>query len=71
MMQIGLGILKWTPGDFWQSTPYELTTAMEGLARSKGYGGQFYDGQSSGYRSRADLIILAKKYQEKNNASLR
>ncbi len=35
-MQIGLGILGWTPTEFWQSTTYELYAAIEGWEESQG-----------------------------------
>jgi uncharacterized phage protein (TIGR02216 family) len=30
-MTLGLGILRWTPKDFWRATPRELVAAWEGL----------------------------------------
>jgi hypothetical protein len=35
-MASGLGILKWTPADFWQATFYEYTAAMKGHLVSQG-----------------------------------
>jgi hypothetical protein len=35
-MQSALGVLKWTPQVFWQSTFYEYTAAMLGHLQSQG-----------------------------------
>jgi uncharacterized phage protein (TIGR02216 family) len=40
---LGLGILRWSPRDFWRATPRELLAAWEGL-----HGGQRIDSASSG-----------------------
>lgn len=30
-MQIGLGVLRWTPAAFWSATPHDLQAAIEVL----------------------------------------
>jgi hypothetical protein len=35
-MSSALGILKWTPGQFWKATFYEYTAAMKGHLVSQG-----------------------------------
>jgi uncharacterized phage protein (TIGR02216 family) len=30
-MMLALGVLRWSPDEFWRATPRELTTAWEGL----------------------------------------
>lgn len=37
-MQIGLGVLRWRPGAFWQATPHELIAGLEGYQLSHGAG---------------------------------
>lgn len=29
-MEWGLGVLRWSPSEFWQATPYELSAAIRG-----------------------------------------
>lgn len=35
-MTSALGLLRWTPSEFWGATMYEYTTAMKGYFVSKG-----------------------------------
>jgi hypothetical protein len=35
-MSSGMGILKWTPKDFWEATFFEYTAAMKGHLVSQG-----------------------------------
>jgi uncharacterized phage protein (TIGR02216 family) len=30
-MALGLGVLRWSPADFWRATPRELAAAVDGL----------------------------------------
>ena len=30
-MMLGLGVLRWSPKDFWRATPRELIAAWDGL----------------------------------------
>ena len=30
-LRLALGVLRWSPGDFWAATPPELVAAYEGL----------------------------------------
>lgn len=36
MQELGLGVLGWTPYQFWDATPYELRYALRGWQRSQG-----------------------------------
>ncbi len=31
-MALGLGVLRWTPSEFWRATPRELIAGFEGLS---------------------------------------
>jgi uncharacterized phage protein (TIGR02216 family) len=31
-MALGLGVLRWTPREFWRATPRELMAAFDGLS---------------------------------------
>lgn len=33
-----MGVLSWTPDEFWRSTPYELTAALDGWSDAHGAG---------------------------------
>ena len=33
---LALGVLRWSPGEFWRATPRELAAAVEGLAGRRG-----------------------------------
>lgn len=35
-MSSALGVLRWTPKEFWQATMFEYTAAMRGYLLSKG-----------------------------------
>ncbi|MET4294712.1 hypothetical protein ABIB06_006545 [Bradyrhizobium sp. LB8.2] len=35
-MSSAMGILMWSPKEFWDATVYEYTSAMKGYLRSKG-----------------------------------
>jgi uncharacterized phage protein (TIGR02216 family) len=35
-MALGLGVLRWSPTEFWRATPRELTAAFEGLSGTRG-----------------------------------
>lgn len=37
-MEFALGVLRWSPADFWNSTPLELTSAYVGYCRREGIG---------------------------------
>lgn len=37
-MEFALGVLCWTPAEFWGSTPLELTSAYVGYCRREGLG---------------------------------
>lgn len=37
-MEVALGVLKWSPGEFWRSTPHELAAAQSGFQKSNGNG---------------------------------
>ena len=40
-MALGLGVLRWSPTEFWRATPRELTAAYQGLnGRSSDPAGQ-------------------------------
>lgn len=30
-MRLGLGLLRWSPAEFWRATPREVMTALEGV----------------------------------------
>jgi uncharacterized phage protein (TIGR02216 family) len=34
-MALGLGVLRWSPTEFWRSTPRELIAAFEGLGGNR------------------------------------
>ncbi|CAB4176587.1 Phage tail assembly chaperone protein, TAC6 [uncultured Caudovirales phage] len=35
-MELGLGVLGWTPKVFWSSTPHEFTAALNGYSEKNG-----------------------------------
>jgi uncharacterized phage protein (TIGR02216 family) len=35
-MSLALGVLRWSPGEFWRATPRELIAALEGLRGGRG-----------------------------------
>lgn len=37
-MEFALGVLRWPPSEFWNSTPLELTSAYVGYCRREGLG---------------------------------
>tara|TARA_R110000868_G_C10455831_1_gene726876 strand:+ start:174 stop:368 length:195 start_codon:yes stop_codon:yes gene_type:complete len=37
-MELGLGVLQWTPSEFWSATTHELTAALNGYVEKEGGG---------------------------------
>lgn len=37
-MEVGLGVLGWTPAAFWAATPHELWAAFDGWRKANGLG---------------------------------
>ena len=35
-MELGMGVIGWTPDTFWRATPIELRSALRGWQRSQG-----------------------------------
>ena len=52
-MAFGLGVLRWSPTEFWRATPRELAAAYEGL-----------NGRSSGPAGRADLRSMMAAFPD-------
>jgi uncharacterized phage protein (TIGR02216 family) len=52
-MALGLGVLRWSPTEFWRATPRELTAAYQGL-----------NGRSSDPAGQADLQRLMTAFPD-------
>jgi hypothetical protein len=44
-MKAALGILGWSPREFWQATPHEFNAAIEGLNEKNGGGSRLTEEQ--------------------------
>ena len=57
-MEIGLGVLEWTPDVFWYSTPYEFFKALKGYKRKHGI-------DDNSKVSKSDLVEWEKEWERK------
>lgn len=54
-MASAMGILRWSPRDFWSATFYDYTAAMQGYMQSKGI-------KTEGGVTRNEFLELKDKY---------
>jgi hypothetical protein len=58
-MEFALGVLGWSPSEFWSSTPLELTSAYVGYCRREGIGK--WQPDPAGYNFETAEAALAEK----------